>query len=70
MGKLVNVTINLPKVYLEKIDNLKTRGWNISRSEVIRLALREFLIREFSFVRVFSPDFENPLERELESENL
>jgi Arc/MetJ-type ribon-helix-helix transcriptional regulator len=49
-SKLVNVTINLPQVYLWNIDKLREHGLFNSRSEVIRAAIKEFLDREFGII--------------------
>jgi len=49
-SKLVNVTINLPQVYLWNIDKLREFGLFNSRSEVIRAAIKEFLDREFGII--------------------
>ena len=46
-SKLVNVTINLPQVYLWNLDKLQEYGLFNSRSEAIRAAIKEFLDREF-----------------------
>ena len=49
-SKLINVTINLPQVYLWNIDKLRDYGLFNSRSEVIRAAIKEFLDRELGVI--------------------
>ncbi len=49
-SKLVNVTINLPEVYLWNIDKLVGYGLFHSRSEALRAAIKEFLEKEFERV--------------------
>ncbi|OLS13405.1 MAG: hypothetical protein RBG13Loki_3001 [Promethearchaeota archaeon CR_4] len=49
-SKLVNVTINLPEVYLWNIDKLVGYGLFHSRSEALRTAIKEFLEKEFNSV--------------------
>ncbi|MCS7386142.1 MAG: ribbon-helix-helix domain-containing protein [archaeon GB-1867-005] len=45
------ISIRLPSVYIELIDELVRMGIYPSRSEVIRVALRDFLRREMSMQR-------------------
>lgn len=49
------ITINLPEKYLAAIQALKDNGNYPSRSEVIRLALADFLENELQYYK----DFEN-----------
>jgi len=42
------VSIRLPEVYIELIDELIRLGIYPSRSEIIRVALREFLSKEIN----------------------
>jgi Arc/MetJ-type ribon-helix-helix transcriptional regulator len=46
---LVNITINLPEIFLQKIDDLVVAKLFHSRSEALRLAIKEFLTREIAF---------------------
>lgn len=48
--KMQNITINLPDAYCDAIERLLKRGIFPSRSEAIRVALKEFLDREFVIV--------------------
>lgn len=43
-----NITINIPELYDKNIQYLKKLGIIPSRSEAIRLALKEFLQQEYS----------------------
>lgn len=45
--KMVNITINLPEIYDENIQKLIKDKIVPSRSEAIRIALREFLHNEY-----------------------
>jgi antitoxin ParD1/3/4 len=44
--KMKNITIALPENYVENIEKLQQIGMVPSRSEAIRLAIREFLKKE------------------------
>jgi Arc/MetJ-type ribon-helix-helix transcriptional regulator len=44
--KMKNITIALPEIYVDNIEKLQEIGMVPSRSEAIRLAIREFLKRE------------------------
>jgi len=44
--KMKNITIALPDIYVENLEKLQKIGLVPSRSEAIRLALREFLKKE------------------------
>ncbi|HDO20745.1 MAG TPA: ribbon-helix-helix protein, CopG family [Candidatus Bathyarchaeota archaeon] len=46
--RLKIVSIRLPEVYIELIDELIRLGIYPSRSEIIRVALREFLSKEIN----------------------
>lgn len=48
--KMQNITINLPEAYCDNLQRLIQLGLYPSRSEAIRVALREFLDREFQFL--------------------
>lgn len=45
--KMVNITINLPQIYDQNIQKLIKMKVVPSRSEAIRIALREFLHNEY-----------------------
>jgi Arc/MetJ-type ribon-helix-helix transcriptional regulator len=45
--KMVNITINLPEIYDVNIQKLIKKKIVPSRSEAIRIALREFLHNEY-----------------------
>jgi antitoxin ParD1/3/4 len=44
--KMKNITIALPEIYVKNIEKLQNMGMVPSRSEAIRLAIREFLKKE------------------------
>jgi antitoxin ParD1/3/4 len=44
--KMKNITIALPEIYVNNIEKLQENGMVPSRSEGIRLAIREFLKKE------------------------
>lgn len=44
--KMKNITIALPEIYVQNIEKLQKIGMVPSRSEAIRLAIREFLKNE------------------------
>jgi len=44
--KMQAITIRIPKVFLEGMDELVRRGRYSSRSEIIRVALRDLLKQE------------------------
>lgn len=46
-----NITVYLPIPYLKQIGKLVKKKIVPSRSEAVRLALREFLHREFKFLK-------------------
>jgi len=43
------VTINIPDVYLDSIQTMVSLGFYPSRSEAVRQALKQFLVRETEF---------------------
>jgi len=51
------ITVNISTTYLEAVDNLVARGVYPSRSEAIRVALRDFLQTELEIVEflLFGP---------------
>jgi antitoxin ParD1/3/4 len=48
--KMKNITIALPEIYVDNIEKLQEMGMVPSRSEAIRLALRDFLKKEVHVV--------------------
>ncbi|MHA2037632.1 MAG: ribbon-helix-helix domain-containing protein [Promethearchaeota archaeon] len=50
--KMVNITINIPEIYDENIQNLIKKKIVPSRSEAIRIALREFLHNEYKNLKL------------------
>ena len=51
--KMINITINLPEIYDENIQKLIKKKILPSRSEAIRIALREFLHNEYKNLKLF-----------------
>jgi len=49
--KLKIITVKIPEIYIELIDELVRLGIYPSRSEAIRVAIRDFLRREISMRR-------------------
>ncbi len=47
-----NITINLPDIYDENIQKLIKKKVVPSRSEAIRIALREFLHNEYKIIKL------------------
>ena len=50
--KMINITINLPAIYDENIQKLIKKKIVPSRSEAIRIALREFLHNEYKNLKL------------------
>jgi len=50
--KMINITINLPEIYDENIQKLIKKKILPSRSEGIRIALREFLHNEYKNLKL------------------
>jgi len=50
--KMVNITINLPEIYDQNIQKLIKMKLVPSRSEAIRVALREFLHNEYNNLKL------------------
>ncbi len=46
--KMVLISVHVPKQMLEELDSLISRGVFPSRSEAIRIAIRDLLLRESS----------------------
>jgi len=51
-SKMINITINLPELYDENIQKLIKKKILPSRSEAIRMALREFLHLEYKNLKL------------------
>lgn len=60
------ITINLSEKYLSAIQTLITQGKYPSRSEAVRIALRNFLHKELQFDNDLEPDNFNELIRGIE----
>lgn len=55
------ITVNLPVSYLHAVDGLVGEtALYPSRSELIRVAVREFIIKELTEAKVHSPFIKNP----------
>jgi len=50
MSRLVIVTVHLPKIYVDKLEELVKRKLYTNRSEAIRMAVRDFIFKEFAEV--------------------
>jgi len=50
--KMINITINLPQIYDQNIQKLIKMKVVPSRSEAIRIALREFLHNEYKNLKL------------------
>ena len=55
------VTINLPKPFLDTLEKLTEYGLYPSRSEAIRVALRDFLSKELQIAQKFKEIHEDKL---------
>ena len=51
-GKMKNITIALPENYVKNLAKIQDIGLVPSRSEAIRLAVKEFLIKETKNVQI------------------
>ena len=47
MSRLVIVTVHLPKIYVDKLEELVKRKLYTNRSEAIRMAVRDFIFNEY-----------------------
>ena len=56
--KMKNITIALPEIYVKNIEKLQQIGMVPSRSEAIRLAIREFLKKEVYNCQLLGLDLE------------
>jgi len=64
------VTVNIPEPYLQAIDKLTgNEGLYPSRSELIRVAVRDFLIRELKNADKMSYYYKKPEKPKFDSEN-
>jgi len=64
------VTVNIPEPYLQAIDKLTGNdGLYPSRSELIRVAVRDFLIRELKNAEKMSYYYKKPEKPKFDSEN-
>ena len=54
--KMKNITIALPEIYVENIEKIQQVGLVPSRSEAIRLAIREFLKKEIHTCQLLGYD--------------
>jgi antitoxin ParD1/3/4 len=62
------ITVNLPESYLKAMDKMiGEKAIYPSRSELIRVAVREFLIKELEAVKSFS-QFQNKIAKKTEVE--
>jgi Arc/MetJ-type ribon-helix-helix transcriptional regulator len=53
------VTINIPDQYLDCIESMVNLGFYPSRSEAVREALKQFIVRESKFTKdIEKPSFE------------
>lgn len=50
------VTINIPDQYLDSIETMVNLGFFPSRSEAVRQALKQFLVREAEFTDELEPE--------------
>lgn len=64
------MTVNIPERYIQTIDKLTGNdGLYPSRSELIRVAVRDFLIRELKMADEMSSYIKKPEESKIDSEN-
>jgi len=59
--RMKNVTIALPEFFVKHLEGLRERGMIVSRSDGIRIALRQFLIKEikvYNMLNNLEPLFE------------
>lgn len=60
--KMQNITINIPEIYDENIQKLIKMKVTASRSEAIRIAIREFLHTEYDNLKLLG--YFDPVELE------
>jgi Arc/MetJ-type ribon-helix-helix transcriptional regulator len=56
--KMKNITIALPEIYVKNIEKIQEIGLVPSRSEAIRLAIREFLKKEIHNCKLLGYDLQ------------
>ena len=54
--KMKNITIALPEIYVRNLEKIQEIGMVPSRSEAIRLAIREFLKKEINNCKLLGFD--------------
>ena len=54
--KMKNITIALPEIYVRNLEKIQDIGMVPSRSEAIRLAIREFLKKEINNCKLLGFD--------------
>jgi len=54
--KMKNITIALPEIYVKNLEKIQDIGMVPSRSEAIRLAIREFLKKEINNCKLLGFD--------------
>lgn len=70
MGNIKSCTVNIPERYIQTIDNLTgNEGLYPSRSELIRVAVREFLIKELKMADKMSSYVKKPEKPKFDTEN-
>ena len=57
--KMKNITIALPEIYVRNLEKIQEIGMVPSRSEAIRLAIREFLKKEINNCKLLGFDPEH-----------
>ena len=68
--KIKIVTVNIPEPYINAIDKLTGHdGLYPSRSELIRVAVRDFLIKELKNAKEMSEYYKKPEKPKFDSEN-
>ena len=60
--KMKNITIALPEIYVNNIEKIQKIGLVPSRSEAIRLAVREFLKKEIHNCKLLGYDLQEKKE--------
>lgn len=57
------VTVNVPRIYLDALDKMKEDGLYPSRSEMLRVAIHDFIIQELDLLSTMletkNPDIPN-----------
>ena len=47
MSRLVIVAVHLPKIYVDRLEELVRRRLYVNRSEAIRMAVRDLIFNDF-----------------------